>query len=649
MINRIRGKSNWQYLPKLASTTYRQGTVCYPDGSGSITTATTFSNVPLGIVMEDVLYTDSDYSSSTKKIAVDILSDGDTFEADASIADVETLASVQPYLTNSLIGKTYNLNTNKTHVNVLAATPAGSFQVLSLSGSKVVVNYVPVPNFIPQSINLSGPASRPGLLIMGNSIAGQSCRTGVLYTSRIATVAGTGIKPGTNQITLVAGGVAALGLLVNDYIVIQLCNQQPWPVQVTAIAGELLTLARRTPLTLRSASTTEAGVSKVTPPVLFGGTWRQQYGIHNYANAFIGGLFDVLPGFGHGGATAEQIIEALPRYLAFYRPAVVMLSILENDVPGTLTAAQMIAIADQAAGLCLSFGATPIVLHSLPSNSISAARADEYDDLRAGVLSIGNRVPGAIGIDPGSIYLDTSNGTSPRRGIPSWTDGVVHPLESKRATIALNGGLAAALLSCAKTTSVDWKSLLWSTNKTLSGTGGTAGAGTSGVIAANTTISATGAGMTVVASKNADDSQRLIAVKNAATVNGSDLASVIQTYTLPVTWSYKTRLKMVAEVTIHSQENLSALRLSTSFGSQAVDMRTSASSEPFDTTILGKKIVIESMAFPMLDSAVTSAALTFDLRANTATLGFNVDATIHNIGFVLTPYGELDGGAVDLL
>ena len=496
---------------------------------------------------------------------------------------------------------------------------------------------------------LGGPTARPRLLIVGNSIAGQSCRAGASYTSRVATAAGSGVKPGSNQITLVAGGVAALSLSVNDYIVVQTANQQPWPVQVTAIATETLTLAKRTPWTIRTVSGSEAGVSKVTAPILFGGTWRQTFGIHNYANALAGGLFEVVPGYGHGSATASEILAVLPQHLQFYRPSVVMLSLFENDVPGTLTAAQMIAMADQAAGLCLAAGARPIVLHSLPTFSLGGGREDEYDDLKAGIASIATRVPGAIGLDPGAIYLDTSIGATPRCPLPGWTDAVVHPLESKRATIALSGGLVAALQACAQGQTPAISKLLYGANPSMAGTGGTAGAGTTGTVAASTTISCAGTGLAAVASKNTDDTQRVVGTDAGAITAGSEILSVAQTLTLPVTWNLRTRLKIVAEVTIHSQTNLGALRLSTAFGSQSIDMRTSASAtDPFDTALVGRKFVLESMAFPMCDPATTSATLTLDLRPLTGT-GFAVDATVHSMGFALAQLGEVDDGALALL
>ena len=491
--------------------------------------------------------------------------------------------------------------------------------------------------------------ARPRLLIIGNSIAGQSCRGGASYTSRVATAAGSGVKAGSNQITLVAGGVAALSLSVNDYIVVQTANQQPWPVQVTNIATETLTLAKRLPWTVRTVSGSEAGVSKVTAPVLFGGTWRQTFGIHNYANALGGGLFDVLPGYGHGSATASEILAVLPQHLEFYRPAVVMLSMFENDVPGSLTAAQMLALADQAAILCLAGGARPIVLHSLPSFSIGGGRADAYDDLKTGILAIATRVPGAIGIDPGSIYLDTSIGATPRCPLPGWTDASVHPVESKRATIASSGGLVAALAALAPTQTITWSKMLYGANSSMAGTGGTAGSGTTGTVAASTTISCAGTGLSAVASKNSDDTQRVAGADAGAITAGSEIISVAQALTLPTTWNMKTRLKMVCEVTVTSQTNLGALRLSTSFGTQTVDMRTSASSsETFDTALVGRKIVLESMPFPMLDPATTSATLTLDFRTLTGT-GFAVDATVHSMGFALAQLGELDDGAVALM
>lgn len=496
---------------------------------------------------------------------------------------------------------------------------------------------------------LGGVASRPRLLIMGNSIAGQSCRAGALYTSKVAAAAGSGIKPGSNQITLATGGVAALSLTTNDYIVVQLANQQPWPVQVTAIAGEVLTLAKRLPFTVRTVSGSEAGVSKVTAPVLFGGSWRQQFGIHNLANALAGGLFEVVPGYGHGSATALDVLGVLPQHLEFYRPAVVMLSLFENAFSVSTPAQDMIDIADRAAGLCLAAGARPIILHSLPTTSVGASLADEYDDLRTAILNIGSRVPGAIGVDPGGIYLDTSNGTNPRRPLSGWTDGVVHPIESKRATIALDGGLVAALQSCAQGQAPNIPAMLHGANPKLAGTGGTAGGGTTGTVAASTTISCSGTGLSAVAAKNADDSQRVTASDAGAVTAGTEVASVAQTYTLPVSWGFRTRVKLMAEVTVHSQTNLGALRIATAFGSQDVDLRTSASSsEPFDSALVGRKIVLESMPVPVLDPSVTSATITLSFRTITAT-GFDVDATVHSLGFALASCGEIDDGAIALL
>lgn len=494
-----------------------------------------------------------------------------------------------------------------------------------------------------------GPTSRPKFLIIGNSIAGQSCRNGASYTTTVATAAGSGIRAGSNQITLTAGGVAALSLVVNDYIVVQLANQQPWPVQVTAISTETLTLAKRLPFAVRTASGAQAGVSKVTAPILFGGTWRQSFGIHNYAAALTGGAFEIVPGYGHGSATAAEILAILPQHLEFYRPSVVMMSLFENDVPGTLTAAQMIDMADQAAGLCLAAGARPIVIHCLPSFSIGGTRADEYDDLRTGILTIANRVPLAIGIDPGSIYLDTSIGATPRCPLPGWTDASVHPVESKRATIALNGGLVDALQSCMQGQTPEIGALLYGANPTMSGTGGTAGAGVTGTVAASTTISCTGTGLSAVAAKNADDSQRITVADAGAVTAGSEVCSIAQTHTIPVTWSQRIRVKLVAEITIHSHTNLGALRLSTSFGTQAVDLRTSTSStEPFDPALVGRKFVLESMPVPVCDPSVTSATLTLDLRTLTAT-GYAADITVHSMGFAVASCGEIDDGAFALL
>ena len=69
---------------------------------------------------------------------------------------------------------------------------------------------------------------------------------------------------------------------------------------------------------------------------------------------------------------------------------------------------------------------------------------------------------------------------------------------------------------------------------------------------------------------------------------------------------------------------------------------------PFDTALVGRKFVLESMAFPMCDPATTSATLTLDFRTLTGT-GFAVDATVHSMGFSLAQLGEVDDGALALL
>ena len=488
---------------------------------------------------------------------------------------------------------------------------------------------------------LGGPSSRPGLLLVGNSIAGQSCRGGASLLAGAPATVLSATRQGANQVVLASGGVAALSLKAGGYIVISLASQQPWPVRVLGISGETLALSRRLPLAVRAG----AGVATVTSPVLFGGTWRQTFGIHNWANALAGGLFDLLPGYGHGSATAAEILEVLPRLLAYFRPAVVALNLFENEVPGSLTVAQMSDMGDRAGGMCLAAGARPIVIHCLPSFSIGGSRASAYDDLRTAVLAIATRVPGAIGTDVGSIYLDTSVGATPRAALAGWTDGIVHPLESKRATIALNGGLVAALQSCVPSQTVDWDSILFGANPSLAGTGGTGGTlGGTPVVAANTTISVSGAGMSGTASKNADDSQYVTATCAGAVTAGSQLLSVAQTFTLPSTWGPKTRVKLIAIVTVHSQNNLGALRLSAAFGSQSVDMRTSASStEVFDPVVVGKKVVYETMPVPVCDPSVTTSTLTLDHRTLTGT-GFDVASTVHYMGYALSQYGEIDDG-----
>lgn len=480
--------------------------------------------------------------------------------------------------------------------------------------------------------------SRPGLMVVGNSIAGQSSRAGVSYTSAITAAE---VRAGNNSITLATGGVAALGLAQNDYITVGLCSQAPWPVQVTAIAGEVLTLAKRLPRLLRAS----AGVSKVTSPTFWGGTPRQQIGMVTAANQMAGSPFELLPGYGHGGATAIEIIAALPGLLAHYSPALVVLHLFENDI-ATASLANLKLWCDQAAGICLSYGAIPLVVHCLPTTSVGAGQAANFDALRDYVLSIGNRIKGAVGCDPGAIYVDTSSPSTPRQPLSGWTDGVVHPLQPKQYTI---GAQILPLIQALSSGYPSWASMLIGANVNLAGSGGTATNLVGGsVVPASTTVSAD-AGVTLTASKTADDKLRLVGSIAGASTNGTSTGKVIQTYSWPKTWGPRTRVKIVADIEVVSAVNLQTINFDASFGGVVADMRYSPTvSESLDPTMIGRRFAYESNTVPLSDVAASSSTMTLTIRPLTLSSpsGVSYELIVHNLGYVVVGQGEQYDGAL---
>lgn len=470
---------------------------------------------------------------------------------------------------------------------------------------------------------------RRGLLLVGNSIAGQSMRVVPTYTTAITAAE---VRPGATQITCATGGVAAMSLLVNDRISIGLCNQQYWTVQVTAISGELLTLASPVPRLLRAS----AGVSKVSAPHYAPLTIRTQNGILSSVNQMLGGPLDLLPGHGHGGATAAEIVESLPGLLAYYRPSVVGLHLFENDVPASTTIEELKRHCDNAVRLCLNHGAIPVVVACLPTTSVTTApRAAVFDEINAYVLSVASRFPAAVGVNPGALYLDTSNPSFPRQPLAGWTDGV-HPVASKRYTIA--SSIVTALQPVfGSSTAVQG---VVGPNVKLTGSGGTASNLTGGsVVPANTTVTAQ-AGVTCAASKTVSDALYLVGSIAGASNVSTTQTTVSQTFTHPKTWGPNTLVKMVTRVFIEDLTSVSMITVSGSYGTmstnnQDVDLH-------LDPACVGKEILIDTPPIPYRDAAQTTSVINLNIRPLTlgSPSGVTFKVEVREMGWEAVPQGE---------
>jgi len=475
-------------------------------------------------------------------------------------------------------------------------------------------------------------SSRKTGLIVGTSIAGQSLRAVAAYTSSITA---TPIKAGQNQIQLVAGGVTALGAAVNDYLAFGLCNQQFWVAKITAIATDLVTIDRRLPRLMRAS----AGVSKVTAPTLWAAQHRAGLGIFGAVNQMLGGPLDLLPGHGHGGALGSEILAALPALLAYHRPAVVALHLLDNDTVGTTSIQEMRNVIDAAAQMCVSAGAKPVFAAPLPSDSLSAARAAAYDDAVAYTLSVGQRFPTAIGIDPGSLYIDKSNGSFPRRPLAGWTDGV-HPNGEKRYQIA-----AGVLEQCrpAFGTATSLAQLMIGPNVLLSGSGGTANNLVGGSVVPDATTITAQAGVTLATSRESSGALKFdLSIPGASNVSSTQ-ATVVQVYTFPPTWAPDTFVRSVARVRVDQTVNVSMLQLDCALGGGTVSTSFREVNTHDEAAGQGREFFFETPCIPVVDPAATTITATFSMRPDTVGSPSGVVAkfTVLEMGFLLSSQGEM--------
>lgn len=302
--------------------------------------------------------------------------------------------------------------------------PPGGQVVTAFPSDGGVVNLTDPRTSQPSPMSAVSWAStpyRPKLLIFGCSIAQQSCQ----YIHSPTSTASGEQKGGTNQLVVANGALFTAG----QKIAVTLYNGRIWTTTISSIATNTLTLADPMIGYVRSG----ASVAIITTPTL--PSLDQGFGVFNAANVLVGNRAEAVSAWGYGGAVCNAMLLDLERDLRYYRPQLVALHLFENDLTGATGATldQLIAWAKQAARLCLSYGATPIVCSSMPyfngTSGVPASRAAAFDGLLAylctpvnnGLSQLQIDVPGAQSIDLSTPWLDpdfVNDASWPRR--PIW-------------------------------------------------------------------------------------------------------------------------------------------------------------------------------------------------------------------------------------
>lgn len=474
---------------------------------------------------------------------------------------------------------------------------------------------------------------RPRLLPFGNSISQQSCSVILTTTTTVASEHKAGV------IDIAVTSAAALS--VGDKIALALYSARIWTTTITAINVNTITVASPTPGLLRLG----ALLNKYTldsPYVNMG------YGIINAGVSLLGGPVEVVPGYGYGGALCVEMINDLVRYLDYYRPQYCAMHLWENDLtssPGAGTPlAQLLSFGRWAARECLDRDCTPILFSAVPRTSLPASRAADFDAILDYCLNqLHIDVPGAIGADASTHWLDTSNPSSPRSPTAGWTDGV-HPVVGKLFEV---GRLAAkpvfSTLLPAQSSLLDYV-LSHRETAALIGTSGTNTNFTVGSIApTNCTIQRLGSnGAVATSTRNADGSLKITGSwPNAASRTGDQIL-IKQTFTYPAAWAAGGQyIKCFAKFKSNSRVGMSQILIDATIntgeeytGPNGVN---SCESYPTDGTIM----MIETPAF-RLPKASVSVVITLQLRPDDASSPANAAVDIDLIEFGALPaYGDI--------
>lgn len=478
-----------------------------------------------------------------------------------------------------------------------------------------------------------GAGNRRRLLLIGNSLIEQSCRTYYGYTTTISAV---DIRPGAVTIPLVAGGVAAAGLSIGDQAFIELCDHTPWRVAISGISGDTLTVAKPNPRTIRASQKVvkAAALTSYLPLYPTGG-----YGVANMLVRLLGGGMDLLPGYAHGGAIARDILVGLPDQLAYYRPEIVLMQLFENDITSGTPIAEMIRRLKWACNLCLTYGAIPVVATVSPSASYTVSMAVFFDAINGYIRDqLQIDFPSAIPIDPGAIYLTTANPTYPRSPLAGWTDGI-HPNTGYQYSIAKSIKSVVADLFGEEVEDYH----LASPNPTLAGTGGTATNLQAGsVVPQSTTIAASVGTTTTTTSKDGSDVLHVdFAVPGASGASSSQLV-ISQSITLPLSYGLTSFFKALCAIDVSAISGISMFQVEVTSGATTYAKTATALDASDSAGITGERVCVETPAF-LVEPGKTSVTVAFSIRPQTLTSpsGVVFVGNIKKLGITQTPCGEM--------
>ncbi len=129
MFKRISGSPKIEWYPKDASVAFANGNLTYWNGTGEIIPADATSGQHAGVIIRDVLATDSDYATALAKVPVDVPTTEDIFEV-----DVETGT-----LTTAMVGNQYDLVAAGTGIDVNATSKKVVTVVGFVSATKALV------------------------------------------------------------------------------------------------------------------------------------------------------------------------------------------------------------------------------------------------------------------------------------------------------------------------------------------------------------------------------------------------------------------------------------------------------------------------------------------------------------------------------
>ncbi|MEN6534101.1 MAG: hypothetical protein ABFD89_10595, partial [Bryobacteraceae bacterium] len=363
---------------------------------------------------------------------------------------------------------------------------------------------------------------RKRMLVFGNSVAEQSAEYLYLVTTTTSAEAAAG-----QRVIVVA---SAAGFAEGGKLSTKTCSGTLWKTSIASINGTSITLADDIPELIRS------GASIRLHSTVYPVQTAQGLGLASAANMVLGYPFELSSVYGYGGAATTSMLQSLGRWLDYFRPAVCVLHLFENDMAGSAGIDELKFYAKTAARECVSRNCIPVVCSSLPSSTLGASRAGVFDALVAYITGeLATDVPGCVGVDCSTKWLDTSNATYPRSPIAGWTDGI-HPASGhKFQTAALTLVPALAGLSGV---SEEIASLSPYNSTRAGGTGGANSGFVAGSVSpAGWNLYAYGGKVIATTTRNVDGTLRITADwRGLNVVRGTDYISLGYTFTHPTAW-----------------------------------------------------------------------------------------------------------------